>query len=128
MDLNLGRLAQIAYPVADVDRSATFFEGMLGLKLLLRPHADMAFFDLGGGVALFLERADDPSKASIIYLTCDDVAVATAELKRRGVKVISEPHRITEQPAYDLWMSFIEDPDGHVLGLSMQAPKGWKPA
>jgi catechol 2,3-dioxygenase-like lactoylglutathione lyase family enzyme len=127
VDLNLGRLAQIAYPVADVDRSVAFFGEKLGLKLLLRPHAHMAFFDLGAGAALFLERADDPSKASIIYLVCDDVAVATIELERRGVKVVSQPHRITEQPSYDLWMSFIEDPDGHMLGLSMEAPKGWKP-
>ena len=126
MDLNLGRLAQIAYPVADVNRSIAFFEDQLGLKLVLRPHAHMAFFDLGG-TTLFLEQADETDKASILYLTCDDVAVATAELARRGVKVVSAPHRITEQPAYDLWMSFIEDPDGHLLGLSMQAPRGWEP-
>jgi catechol 2,3-dioxygenase-like lactoylglutathione lyase family enzyme len=126
MDLNLGRLAQIAFPVADVERSIAFFEGKLGLKLVFRPHAHMAFFDLGG-TTLFLERADETEQASILYLTCDDVAVATAELERRGVKVASAPHRITEQPGYDLWMSFIEDPDGHMLGLSMEAPKGWKP-
>jgi methylmalonyl-CoA/ethylmalonyl-CoA epimerase len=127
VDLNLGRLAQLSYPVADVDRSVAFFEGKLGLTLTLRPHPHMAFFDLGG-TSLFLERADDPIKASILYLGCDDVGAATAELERRGVEIVSPAHRITEQPTYDLWMSFFKDPDGHLLALHMQAPKGWKPA
>ena len=28
---------------------------------------------------------------------------------------------------HDLWMTFFADPDGHVLALMMEAPKGWKP-
>jgi methylmalonyl-CoA/ethylmalonyl-CoA epimerase len=127
MNLGITRLAQISYPVSDVDRSIAFFEGKLGLTLALRPHPHMAFFT-AGGVSIFLEKADDVSHASILYLSCDDVAVATAELERRGVEIVHPPHRITEQPAYDLWMSFFKDPDGHLLALSMQAPKGWKPA
>jgi methylmalonyl-CoA/ethylmalonyl-CoA epimerase len=127
MDLRIERLAQISYPVSDVDRSVAFFETTLGLKLALRPHPHMAFFD-AGGVSIFLEQTDDVAQASILYLACADVAVATAELKRRGVEIVAEPHRITEQPSYDLWMSFFKDPDGHMLALTMEAPKGWKPA
>ena len=77
----------------------------------------MAFIMVGGVPQL--RSSTSPAK---------DVAVATAELKRRGVEFAYEPHRITEQPAYDLWMSFFKDPDGRLLALSMQAPKGWKPA
>jgi methylmalonyl-CoA/ethylmalonyl-CoA epimerase len=126
MSLGIRRIAQISYPVSDVDRSVAFFEGKLGLDPPFRPHTHMAFFELEG-VAIFLEQADDVSHASIVYLACDDVAVATSELERRGVEIVSPPHRITEQPAYDLWMSFFKDPDGHLLALSMEAPKGWKP-
>jgi methylmalonyl-CoA/ethylmalonyl-CoA epimerase len=126
MDLQIEKLAQISYPVSDVDRSVAFFETTLGLKLALRPHPHMAFFD-AGGVSIFLEQAEDVAPASILYLACADVTVATAELARRGVEIVSPPHRITEQPSYDLWMSFFKDPDGHLLALSMEAPKGWKP-
>jgi methylmalonyl-CoA/ethylmalonyl-CoA epimerase len=126
VDLKINRLAQVAYPVSDVDRSVAFFEATLGLKLALRPHQNMAFFD-AGGVSIFLEKSDDVTQASVLYLDCEDVAVSTAELQRRGVEIVYPPHRITEQPAYDLWMSFFRDPDGHMLALSMQAPKGWKP-
>ena len=127
MNLNIRKLVQVAYPVSDVDRSVAFFETTLGLKLALRPHPNLAFID-AGGVSIFLEKSDDVSGASVIYLACDDVAVATAELERRGVEIAFPPHRITEQPGYDLWMSFFKDPDGHMLALSMEAPKGWKPS
>ena len=126
MQLGIERLAQISCPVSDVDRSVAFFETTLGLKLALRPHPHMAFFD-AGSVSIFLEKADDVSHASVLYLACADVAVATAELERRRSGSYYPPHRITEQPGYDLWMSFFRDPDGHMLALSMEAPKGWKP-
>lgn len=129
MDLKLGRLAQVAFPVADVDRSVAFFEGVLGLKLLFRPHETLAFFDLNG-VRLFVEKAATPeevAKASILYLLCDDIAVAAAELATRGAPFVDTPHRISQQPTYDLWMTFFRDPDGHLLALEMQAPKGWAP-
>lgn len=127
MDLAFTRLTQISYPVADVERAVAFFQGKLGLAAPFRPHQHMAFFQLGE-TSLFMEKSDAPEHASILYIACDDVAAATAELERRGVEVISQPHRITEQLAYDLWMSFFKDPDGHVLALSMEAPKGWKPS
>jgi methylmalonyl-CoA/ethylmalonyl-CoA epimerase len=130
MNLKLGQLAQIAYPVVDVDRSAAFFQDKLGLKLLFRPHDSMAFFDLGG-IRLFVERArnaEEVEKASILYLSCEDIAKATAELEARGVEIVSQPHCIAQQPTHDLWMSFFRDPDGHLLALEMQAATGWKPA
>ena len=127
MTLNISRLSQISYPVSDVDRAVAFFEGKLGLRLALRPHAHMAFFD-AGGVSNFDERADDVAGASVLYFACADVAASTAELEKRGVEVAYPPHRIAEQPTYDLWMSFFKDPDGRLLALSMEAPKGWKPA
>ena len=127
MTLNITRIAQISYPVSDDERAVAFVETTLGLRLALRPHANMAFFD-AGGVSIFLEKADDVSHASVLYLACADVAASTAELERRGVEIVSPPHRITEQPTYDLWMSFFKEPDGRLLALSMEAPKGWKPA
>lgn len=125
MTLNISRLAQVSYPVSDVDRAVEFFEGKLGLRLALRPHAHMAFFD-AGGVSIFVERADNIAGASVLYLACADVAASTAELEKRGVEIVYPPHRITEQPTYDLWMSFFKEPDGRLLALSMEAPKGWK--
>ncbi len=130
MDLKLGRLAQIAHAVSDVDAAETFYEQTLGLKKLFRPGPDLVFFDCAG-VRLYLQKTDDPAaveKASTLYLLCDDIAVAARELKRRGITFVDAPHVVSRQPAYDLWMTFFKDPDGHLLALEMQAPTGWEPA
>ena len=130
MDLKLGKIAQIAHWVSDVDAAEAFYEQKLGLKKLFRPGPDMVFFDCAG-VRLYLHKgatAEDVAKASLLYLQCEDIAVAAAELKARGVEFIDEPRRIAEMPAYDLWLAWLKDPDGHRIGLEMQAPKGWAPA
>ena len=129
MDLKLGKITQIANWVSDVDAAEAFYEQALGLRKLFRPGPDMVFFDCAG-VRLYLHKAQKPEdveKASLLYLQCEDIAVAAAELKRRGVEFIDEPHRIAEMPAHDLWITFLKDPDGHLVALEMQAPKGWKP-
>jgi len=129
MDLKLGKLAQIAFPVADAQRSVDFFKDKLGLELVLRPHETMAFFDCGG-VMLYVEQSQGPGAAqgaSILYFSCTDIAMATRELEQRGVEIVSQPHCIAKLPAYDLWMSFFKDPEGHLLALHMQAPSGWTP-
>ena len=130
MDLKLGKIAQIAHSVSDVDAAEAFYEQTLGLRKLFRPGPDMVFFDCGG-VRLYLQKAHEPeavAKASILYLECEDVVAAAGELKRRGAEFLDEPHKVAEQPGYDLWMTFLKDPDGHLLALEMHAPKGWSPA
>ena len=130
MNLGLGRLDQIGVNVADIEAAIGFYGETLGLRLMLRPHPTMAFFDLGG-ISLYLQQASDPAdiaKASVLYLRCGDIVLATAELKAAGVSFVAEPHRVSEQPAYDLWMAFFTDPDGHTLALMQEAPKGYAPA
>ena len=130
MDLKLGKIAQIAHSVADVDAAEAFYERTLGLTKLFRPSPDMVFFDCGG-VRLLQIQAHEPeaiAKASVLYLQCEDIVGTAAELKRRGAEFLDEPHRVAEQPGYDIWMTFLKDPDGHLLALEMHAPTGWAPS
>jgi hypothetical protein len=34
---------------------------------------------------------------------------------------------LAAMPDHDLWMAFIRDPDGHLIGIMMEAPKGYRP-
>lgn len=129
MNLNLGPLAQIAFPVADVDRSEEFYGKTLGLRKITRRHETMVFFDCGG-VRLFLEKARkaaDVQRAAILHFRCDDISVCKAELEARGVSFEGPALRIASLSTYDLWSAYFRDPDGHLLALEMHAPKGWKP-
>ena len=62
-----------------------------------------------------------------IYFRVPDLLVAVAELRAKGADIASEPHLISPMPDHDLWMAFCRDPDGHLVGLMMEAPKGYAP-
>lgn len=128
MLLDVGHIGQIALPVVDVDRSDDFYRTVLGLRHLYR-FGDLTFFDRVG-VRLLLEKTHEPetaARSSVIYFRCADIALATRELRGRGVTFDSPPHLIARMDDHDLWMAFFRDPDGHTLALMQEAPKGCQP-
>jgi methylmalonyl-CoA/ethylmalonyl-CoA epimerase len=129
MPLNLNQIGQIALPVRDVDRSEAFYEKVIGLRKLYR-FGDLSFFDCAG-VRLLLDKARDAAglkPQGCIYFRCADIDLAVSELKKRGVSFTSGPHLIAKMDDHDLWMAFFADPDGHLLALMQEAPKGYVPA
>jgi methylmalonyl-CoA/ethylmalonyl-CoA epimerase len=130
MDLNLGRLAQIGYNVADLDRAERFYKEIVGLRHIARVHDRMTFFDCAG-VTLMLEHSDNAEhigRGSPIYFSCADIGLCVRELEKRGVTLAHPLHLISRQETYDLWMAFFKDPDGHMLALHCQAPRGYEPS
>ena len=127
MLLDLSHIGQIALPVADVDRSEAFYEQVIRLRKLYR-FGDLSFFDCAG-VRLLLEKSAGPiTPQGSIYFRCADIALTVTELKRRGVTLTHDPHRIAKMDDHDLWMAFFDDPDGHTLAVMQEAPKGYVPA
>jgi methylmalonyl-CoA/ethylmalonyl-CoA epimerase len=129
MLLNLNHISQISLPVSDTDRSEAFYATVLGLRKLYR-YGDLAFFDCAG-VRLLLDKVGDPADLvprGCIYFRCADIALAVAELAKRGLAFTSPPHLIAKMDDHDLWMAFFKDPDGHTLALMQEAPKGFAPA
>jgi len=128
MTFALGPIGQIGCAVSDVDRSEAFYGGVLGLRKLFR-FGTLSFYDCGG-VRLLLDQAKDPKDAnggSPLYFRVADIALARRELEGRGVTFIDQIQLIAPMEDHDLWMSFFHDPDGHILGLMMEAPKGYQP-
>ena len=127
--MNLNQIGQIALAVSDTDRSEAFYERTLGLRKLYRSGA-LAFFDCAG-VRLMLSPPENGQPVTVaqgaIYFRVSDLLLAVGELKSKGVAIESEPHLISPMPDHDLWMAFIRDPDGHLIGLMMEAPKGYAP-
>jgi methylmalonyl-CoA/ethylmalonyl-CoA epimerase len=124
----LSQLGQIAYNVADVDRTETFYEQTLGLKKMYR-YGDLVFFDCNG-VRLLLAKPENGEAVvtqGAIYFKVPDLPAAVADLKGRNAPFIDTMHLVAPMPDHDLWMTFVRDPDGHLIGLMMEAPKGWTP-
>ena len=126
MAFSVSAIGQIALGVGDVDRAEDFYGSKLGLRKLFR-FGDLTFFDCAG-VRLLLEKSADPGKsASVLYFRCADIALAKRELEAKGVVFTDQPHRIAPMEDHDLWMTFFTDPDGHILALMCEAPKGYAP-
>jgi len=61
--------------------------------------------------------------ASLIYYKVVNIQESTALLKSRGVVFAHDPHVVATFPNYDLWMAFLRDPEGNMLGLMCEASR-----
>jgi methylmalonyl-CoA/ethylmalonyl-CoA epimerase len=119
----LSRIGQIALPVRDLDRAVAFYRDVLGLAFLFRV-PNLAFFDCAG-VRLMLsppETAELERHSSIIYFGVDDIHAAHQALRDRGAQFDDQPHIVANMETYNLWMAFLRDPDGNLLGIMSEAP------
>lgn len=116
-------IGQIAINVQDLQRAVGFYRDKLGLVLLYE-FPGLAFFDCGG-VRLMLSRAEKPEfdhPASIIYYKVRDIQDASRALVAAGVQLEHEPTVIAKMADHDLWMSFVRDSEGNVVGLMSEVP------
>jgi predicted enzyme related to lactoylglutathione lyase len=121
IDLQLGTLGQIALPVRDFEQGVRFYRDVLRLPFLYQ-FPPLAFFDCGG-VRLLVEVPESPefqNHSSVLYFKVDDLDTAYAELMRRSVEFIGEPHLIAKMPDHELWMAFFKDGQGNTHALMQE--------
>jgi len=118
-DFGLNQIGQISIPVTDLERAVTFYRDVLGMRFLFQAPPGLAFFDCGGVRLLLDEPAKEQSNqyASIIYYKVEDLPSAYETLKIRGVVFEQAPELVAKMPDHELWMAFLKDPDGNMLGL-----------
>jgi methylmalonyl-CoA/ethylmalonyl-CoA epimerase len=117
MSAQITGILQIAISAKDIDRATAFYHDVLGLRLLMNA-PNMAFFDCGG-VRLYLassEGAELHGASSHIYFRSNDVAGLSAALKEKAVSIHQEPYVIARMPDHDLWLMWIRDTEGNLLG------------
>jgi methylmalonyl-CoA/ethylmalonyl-CoA epimerase len=118
----LHQIGQIRIQVTDVDRAVAFYRDALGMSFLYA-FPGMGFFDVDG-VRLMLVEPEGRAFGgeSAIYYRVDDIGQAVKTLESRGVTFDDQPHVVHRDPAYDLWMAFLRDPDGNILALMSEVP------
>ena len=107
------------YPVSDLARAASFYREVLGLtQEVYGEEWQWAEFNCGN-VTLALkggEKLPERIPGGRIALAVDDIHAAHEELKKRGVRVLTEPHD------YGVcWAMEILDPDGNTVILHKRA-------
>lgn len=109
-------LAQVALTVTNLEAARAFYRDALGLTFLFEA-GTMAFFDCGGVRLLVGTGEQKPGGGTIVYLRVAELESSAAQLKEQGVEVVQEPHLVAPMKDYDLWLAFVKDPAGNVLGL-----------
>jgi methylmalonyl-CoA/ethylmalonyl-CoA epimerase len=118
-DVSLGKIAQIAVMVRDLERATAFYRDTLGLKFLFSAPPQMAFFECEG-IRLMLgvpERPDLAHAASILYFKVADIDAAYEALSGRGVQFEGKPTLVAPMPTYDLWLVEFRDSEQNVMAL-----------
>ncbi len=115
----LDRIGQIAVIARDVARATRFYRDVLGMRFLFDAPPGLAFFDCGG-IRLMLsapEGAGTEAASSILYFTVPDIHAAHKTLAARGVEFEHPPRVLASLPDHHLWMAFLRDSEGNLLGL-----------
>ena len=122
--VQLGRIGQIAMTMRDLPAAVRFYRDELGLPLLFEAPPGLAFFDCGG-MRLMLSAPEEGGEVrgnSVLYFAVPDIAAAYEALRGRGVAFVDEPHPIARLADREVWMVFLRDPEGNLLGLMAEIP------
>ena len=112
-------IGQIAVTVSDVDRALAFYRDALGLPFLFSPAPTLAFLQ-AGPVRLMLstpQGAGTVGGNSVMYFRVSDIEAVFAALVGRGAAAERAPQLAATLPDHALWIGFLRDPDGNLVGL-----------
>ena len=114
--MNLG---QVAVTVSDVGRALPFYRDVLGLRFLFQPAPTLAFL-AAGDVRIMLSTPQGhgtPGANSVLYFKVAGIEAAHAAIVARGAVNERAPQLTAKMPDHDLWIGFVRDPDGNLVGL-----------
>lgn len=115
----LSDIGQIALTVSDVAKAKAFYHGILGLKFLFDAGPNLAFL-AAGSVRLMLttsQGSGTPGKNSILYFKVSQVESVYAAVTAAGATAERAPQFTAKMPDHELWIGFVRDPDGNLVGL-----------
>lgn len=119
----LKQLGQVFMPVQDLKRAMHFYGNILGLHFLFEI-GNTAFFECEG-IRVMLgipEESDINHPPSILHYRTTDIQKDYQLLTTRGVKFEGEPGLVARLAGYELWMCFLRDSEGNLLGLMSEVP------
>ena len=112
-------IRQIAVTVSDVEQALGFYRDVLGLEFLFAPSADLAFVQ-AGDIRIMLstpQGAGAVGANSILYFSVTAIEAAFDALVARGAQSERAPALAARMPDHELWIGFLRDPDGNLVGL-----------
>jgi catechol 2,3-dioxygenase-like lactoylglutathione lyase family enzyme len=112
-------IGQIAITVSDVPRATAFYRDVIGLRHLFDAGPQLAFL-AAGPVRVMLSTPQGhgtPGANSVLYFKVGNVETAHAAMLARGATDERAPQLTAKMPDHELWIGFVRDPDGNLVGL-----------
>lgn len=117
--VKVNEIGQIALVVSNIQKALAFYRDILGLTYLFEAGPDLGFL-MAGDIRIMLTHPEaefKPGKSSTLYFKVNNVNSAQAEFISKGAAREGEPHLVAKMPDHELWMAFLRDPDGNLVGL-----------
>ncbi len=117
------RIDHVALHVADLDRTVSFYEENFGFRKYFQHEAtagmQIAYLKLGDTVLELTHRSEGSMTGFHFCLETDSFDETVAELQRRGVPLLREPHgTAAREPREEGWRRVVfGGPDGEQIEL-----------
>ena len=119
MEHKVADIGQIAITVSDVSQALVFYRDVLGLEFLFSPAPTLAFLR-AGSVRIMLstpQGAGAVGANSVLYFKVNEIENVFASILERGAQLERPPQLAAQMPDHALWIGFVRDPDGNLVGL-----------
>ncbi len=112
-------LGQLALTVSDVTKALRFYRDIIGLTFLFSPAENLAFLESGDTRIMLTtpQGAGEVGKNSICYFAVPHVEAFYAQAVEKGAMGERPPALAAKMPDHELWIGFLKDPDGNLVGL-----------
>ena len=132
--MNIKAISHVVLKVRNLERSATFYRDVLGMKEVMRYQDMMAFFSFGDnhhdiGLLQLGDHAPEaePHAVGLYHVafkvgdTLDELRACKAHLDQHGIQLIGMSDHGVSQSLY------LADPDGNEIELLVDTdPAGWR--
>lgn len=124
MKNKITEIGQIAITVRNVKDSLKFYRDMLGLDFLFSPSENLAFLQCGATRIMLStpQGAGEIGKNSILYFKTANIGEFFRAAVSRGAEQERAPQLTASMPDHELWIGFLKDPDGNLVGIMEEKP------
>jgi predicted enzyme related to lactoylglutathione lyase len=113
------KIGQIAITVSDVAKALPFYRDTLGLPFLFQPAPTLAFLQCGATRMMLStpQGTGEPGKNSVLYFAVANIETCFQVMLAKGAVQERAPALAAKMPDHELWIGFLRDPDGNLVGL-----------
>lgn len=115
----ISKIGQLAITVSDVEEALGFYRDILGLHFLFSPSDSLSFLQCGETRIMLSvpQGAGEVGKNSILYFSVTNLETVYKNAISAGAEQEREPELSVKMPDHELWIGFLKDPDGNLVGL-----------